>query len=179
MSHSHPTLLRPGRQTDSSLNHGPHSSLRPAANSSASSPGGSSPASTPAVITLDALLETHATAPSPTHAALEATIAERNLLTAQNAQLWKLIEKQRTGYSGMAKDLERIRAERDAYRNRLHAVGESTEGLVRREKEKAKALKPSPNASGMDASGRDSPVDPRAGMVRHQSDDHSESSGNM
>jgi hypothetical protein len=140
-------------------------------------PTGAPSPSAPSVLTLDAVLEQHAHAPSPTYAALEATLAERNLLAAQNAQLWKLIEKQRSGYAGMVKDLDRIRAERDAYKHRLHAVGQSTDGLVRRERERQKALKasasgsvlPAPNAAG----GRESPVDPRAAMVRHRSEDSS------
>jgi len=46
-------------------------------------------------------------------AALDAVLAERNMLSSQNAQLWKLIEKQRASYANAVKDLERIRGERD------------------------------------------------------------------
>jgi len=46
-------------------------------------------------------------------AALEHAVNDRNVLTAQNTQLWKLVEKQRTGYNQILKELERIRGERD------------------------------------------------------------------
>jgi RalA-binding protein 1 len=52
-------------------------------------------------------------------AALEAILQERNTLASQNAQLWKLIEKQRSGYNQILKELERVRGERDAYRTKL------------------------------------------------------------
>ncbi|KIJ55385.1 hypothetical protein M422DRAFT_23982 [Sphaerobolus stellatus SS14] len=45
--------------------------------------------------------------------ALENVLAERNMLSSQNTQLWKLIEKQRAVHGGALKELERVRAERD------------------------------------------------------------------
>ncbi|KAK2465626.1 hypothetical protein APHAL10511_002170 [Amanita phalloides] len=70
-------------------------------------------------LTFDALLKVHSTAQDPKLAALEQAISERNTLSAQNSQLWKLIEKQRAGYNQILKELERIRAERDAYKAKL------------------------------------------------------------
>lgn len=43
-------------------------------------------------------------------AALEAVVQERNNLTSQNAQLWKLFEKQRAMYNSATKELDRLRA---------------------------------------------------------------------
>ncbi|KAI6016005.1 hypothetical protein BKA83DRAFT_4018430, partial [Pisolithus microcarpus] len=74
-------------------------------------------------IALDALLAQHADAPNPTLAALEQALSERNVFSSQNTQLWKLIEKQRTGYNQVHRELERLRAERDAYKSRLQAAG--------------------------------------------------------
>ncbi|KAF7309594.1 hypothetical protein MIND_00330400 [Mycena indigotica] len=98
---------------------------RTATNSSASSfppstPSGSSgPA---AAITLEGLLTAHAADQDPKLAALEHAVSERNTLSSQNAQLWKLIEKQRTGYNQILKELERVRSERDGYKAKLGAI---------------------------------------------------------
>ena len=78
---------------------------------------------TAAPITLAALLEQHASAPNPHLAALDQALAERNALSSQNSQLWKLIEKQRSGYNQMLKELERVRAERDSLRGRIGSGG--------------------------------------------------------
>lgn len=48
--------------------------------------------------------------------ALDKAVEDRNNLAVQNAQLWKLIEKQRAGYSGLMKELDRIRGEREAWK---------------------------------------------------------------
>lgn len=53
-----------------------------------------------------------------TMSALEAVLNERNLLSTQNSQLWKLVEKQRNVHATATKELERVRAERD----RAHAM---------------------------------------------------------
>lgn len=42
--------------------------------------------------------------------ALESILAERNSLAAQNVQLWKLIEKQRTMYNNATREIERLKA---------------------------------------------------------------------
>lgn len=97
----------------------------------------SNPAAAAAVpLTLQGLLEAHAASADPCMAALEAAIADRNTLSAQNAQLWKLIERQRTGYAQLMKEIERVRGERDVYRSRLQAMGESTEALLRAHRER-------------------------------------------
>lgn len=85
-------------------------------------------------MSVDALLKQHATAPDPTTAALEQAVNDRNVLSSQNAQLWKLIEKQRAGYNQILKELERIRGERDGYRNKLVALGALPNGSERRQK---------------------------------------------
>ncbi|KAJ7604045.1 hypothetical protein DFH06DRAFT_923779, partial [Mycena polygramma] len=79
----------------------------------------SSPAAPAAALSLDALLSAHAAAQDPKLAALDQAVAERNVLSSQNAQLWKLIEKQRTGYNQILKELERVRGERDSYKAKL------------------------------------------------------------
>lgn len=71
-------------------------------------------------------------------AALDAAVNERNALSAQNTQLWKLIEKQRSGYNHLMKEVERIRGERDLYRNRLQTTGENTDALLRAHRAKDK-----------------------------------------
>ncbi|OSX64174.1 hypothetical protein POSPLADRAFT_1078639, partial [Postia placenta MAD-698-R-SB12] len=86
-------------------------------------------------LTLDGLLSTYSTAPDPTKAALDFTVAERNTLSTQNLQLWKLIEKQRSGYGQLMKELERVRGERDLYRNKLQGMGENTDALLRSHRE--------------------------------------------
>jgi len=95
----------------------PSTHRSPAAASSSASPSSHSTAS-PA-LAVDTLLATHSSASNPTLAALETAIQERNTLSAQNAQLWKLIEKQRSGYNQILKELERVRTERDTYRTKL------------------------------------------------------------
>ncbi|TFK18453.1 RhoGAP-domain-containing protein [Coprinopsis marcescibilis] len=75
-----------------------------------------------AAITLEAVLKQNALAADPKSAALDQVIAERNSMSAQNNQLWKLIEKQRTGYNQILKELERIRGERDSYKAKLQSL---------------------------------------------------------
>jgi len=67
-------------------------------------------------VSVEALLKQHASASDPRTAALEQAVNDRNVLSAQNAQLWKLIEKQRAGYNQILKELERIRGERGGKR---------------------------------------------------------------
>ncbi|KAJ7126609.1 hypothetical protein C8R43DRAFT_829556, partial [Mycena crocata] len=78
-----------------------------------------SPTVPAAALTLDALLNAHASSQDPKLAALEQAVAERNTLSSQNTQLWKLIEKQRAGYNQILKELERVRSERDGYKAKL------------------------------------------------------------
>ncbi|KDR67937.1 hypothetical protein GALMADRAFT_257428 [Galerina marginata CBS 339.88] len=76
----------------------------------------------PQTITVDGVLKQFSSAPDPKAAALDQVVSDRNVLSAQNTQLWKLIEKQRTGYNQILKELERIRGERDSYKSRLAAI---------------------------------------------------------
>ncbi|KDQ61611.1 hypothetical protein JAAARDRAFT_31077 [Jaapia argillacea MUCL 33604] len=146
--------------------------LNPAANARAGS--SSSPTPPAAPITLEAALAAHAAAPSPSMAALEQMVSERNVLSSQNTQLWKLIEKQRSGYNQVLKELERVRMERDTFKSRLQTLGENPEVLLRREKEKERALKSSHSNTGLNVerSRVDSTAEQhRPLMHRHQSDD--------
>jgi RalA-binding protein 1 len=68
---------------------------------------------------MESLLAAHANAQSPPIAALEQAISERNTLSNQNSQLWKLIEKQRTAYNQILKELDRVRSERDSYKSKF------------------------------------------------------------
>ncbi|KAG2042483.1 hypothetical protein BDR03DRAFT_831698, partial [Suillus americanus] len=74
-------------------------------------------------ISLETLLATHASAPNPILAALDQVLSERNVLSTQNTQLWKLIEKQRAAYNQVLKEIERVRSERETYKTRLQAAG--------------------------------------------------------
>ncbi|KAJ7154613.1 hypothetical protein C8R46DRAFT_1117903 [Mycena filopes] len=78
----------------------------------------STPTSNPP-LSVDGLLHAHASAQDPKLAALEQAITERLSLKTKNEQLWKLIEKQRSGYNQLIQELERMRAERDAYKTKL------------------------------------------------------------
>lgn len=104
--------------------------------------------------------------------ALENVLAERNMLSSQNTQLWKLIEKQRAVHGNAMKELERVRAERDR-------------ALVKLDPERAYRRIPTHRSSSSSATGpsagtrlADSPSPGperqnghRYPMVRHQSDD--------
>ncbi|OSD03019.1 hypothetical protein PYCCODRAFT_1444756 [Trametes coccinea BRFM310] len=154
-------------------------------NQSTSSQSSNNPAvPTNQLLTLDGLLAAHANSSNPPLAALEAAVGERNSLSAQNTQLWKLIEKQRSGYNHILKELERMRGERDLYRGRLQQAGENTDALLRahRAKEKSESkdgslrsasshsqLKSSENGGGSSRGG--GMLDPRAHLSRTSSDD--------
>jgi hypothetical protein len=126
-------------------------------------PGPSTPGPSAAPLTLDALLAQFANAPSPTHAALEAALSERNQLAAHNAQLWRMIEKVKASANHLGQDASRLRTERDAYKRALQDVGENPEAILRR----AKAAK-----AGSLGSGRDSPAaNGRVTDLRKTSDD--------
>ncbi|KAI0704384.1 hypothetical protein BC835DRAFT_826214 [Cytidiella melzeri] len=109
------------------------SSLRVAHPSSSTASGPASSATSH--VTVQSLLQQHASSSSPPMAALEFAVQERNTLAGQNTQLWKLIEKQRTGYAQLVKEIERVRGERDVYRGRLQFTGENTDALLRAHKE--------------------------------------------
>lgn len=140
-------------------------------------------------VTIEGLLAAHSNASNPPLAALDVAVTDRNALGAQNAQLWKLMEKQRTGYGQLLKELERIRGERDVYRARLQSLGENTDSLLRshrdREKREGKesALRSAASHSHLrngehggaaavpSAVGSSSNLDSRAHMMRANSDD--------
>jgi RalA-binding protein 1 len=82
-----------------------------------------------APLSVDGILQQFSSSGSPYHSALEYVVAERNNLVAQNSQLWKLMEKQRSAYSQALKELERIRGERDAYRTRVQSLNTRTVGV--------------------------------------------------
>jgi len=62
-------------------------------------------------ITVDVVLQ--ATPNRDPLIALESIVAERNSLVAQNVQLWKLIEKQRTMCNNATREIERLKASAD------------------------------------------------------------------
>ncbi|KAI0665344.1 hypothetical protein C8Q78DRAFT_1084067 [Trametes maxima] len=122
----------------------------------------------------------------PTPHPFEAAVAERNSLSAQNTQLWKLIEKQRSGYNHIMKELERMRGERDLYCGRCQHLGENMDMRLRahctREKAEGKdssalrsasshsQLRPSESAAGA-ASSKGGMLDPWAHLTRTSSDE--------
>lgn len=95
--------------------------LQTSLSASTSSSSGKSPINGPAGLsstpnlTFESALQS---AKGDTRGALDAVITERNTLLTQNAQLWKLIEKQRAGYANVLRELDRVRAERDHARHR-------------------------------------------------------------
>ena len=122
---------------------------------------------------LEAMLSAHEEAENPALNALEQSISERTLLSSQNAQLWKLIEKSRGLYTESQKNLERVRMERDAYKARLLMLGENTDAIARGHKEREKQLKPSVSSNGI-RQGSDKPSSQSSASARpsrHQSAD--------
>ena len=126
----------------------------------------------PQAMSVDALLKQHATAPDPRTAAFEQVVNDRNVLSSQNAQLWKLIEKQRAGYNQILKELERIRGERDGYKSKLIALGALPNGSERRQKPSIdRATRPSIDVP-TDSPSTASPSQSQRFLVqRHNSDD--------
>ena len=114
-------------------------------------------------------------------AALESAVSDRNTLSGQNSQLWKLIEKQRAGYTQLMKELERVRGERDAYKSRLQSVGENTDALlkVHRERERREGREGSLRSAtshthlrnSESGGGSNGVHDPRQNVHRMQSED--------
>ncbi|EIW58705.1 uncharacterized protein TRAVEDRAFT_29197 [Trametes versicolor FP-101664 SS1] len=168
--------------TPQSLSHQNHASSSAAA-AAAAAAAGNPAVPTNQLLAVDGLLAAHAGSPNPPLAALETAVGERNSLSAQNTQLWKLIEKQRSGYNHIMKELERMRGERDLYRGRLQSLGENTDNMLRahRAKEKAEGREGSlrsassnsqlkANDSGAGSS-RGNKLDPRAQLLRTSSDE--------
>jgi RalA-binding protein 1 len=127
-------------------------------------------------LTVQAVLSSHSLSSNPQAAALETVVSERNNLSAQNAQLWKLVEKQRSGYSQILKELERVRLERDIYKSRLETLGDDPEQVLKvlkkqfKERNKQSGLKASSSHSGLRTEEQKSLSDPKFGMIRTQSE---------
>ncbi|BEJ12622.1 hypothetical protein CspHIS471_0210820 [Cutaneotrichosporon sp. HIS471] len=71
-------------------------------------------------IDVDSLVRSHG---GDLRRTLDAVVGERNALQAQNTQLWKLIEKQRSQCAQFAADNERLRADRERANSRLTSAG--------------------------------------------------------
>ncbi|KAF5355223.1 hypothetical protein D9758_005973 [Tetrapyrgos nigripes] len=145
--------VSPARERDSQRSHTPSASSSNLTNSVASN----------APVTLESLLVSHSSASDPKLAALEQAISERNLLSSQNSQLWKLIEKQRSGYNQILKELERVRNERDTYKARLASDGSSVS-------ERRNDTRPSKQPAGSSSSSS-SPHPQKQHLNRYYSDD--------
>lgn len=146
-----PTRDRDRHPFPASSHPSPAPSLRQTGSSSASasltnlpSTATSSTQVSPQSTTVEALLKQHASSPDPKAAALDQAVADRNVLSGQNTQLWKLIEKQRAGYNQILKELERIRGERDSYKNKLVALNALPNGSSdKRQKNSERGSRPS------------------------------------
>lgn len=134
-------------------------------------------------VTIDSLLAAHADSSDPTRASLEAVLAERNGLSAQNSQLWNHLKRQRANYASAVKDVMRLRSERDALKAKLGGG----EGADTSQPSSARKLRQSASTAAMSSSNGFFPPraetpptipgasasssNPRARMTRHQSDD--------
>jgi RalA-binding protein 1 len=124
-------------------------------------------------LSLEAALSAHARAENPAISALDQSISERILLSSQNTQLWKLVERSRGLYTESQRNLERVRMERDAYKAMLLKLGENPDAIVRGYRAREKQLKPSSSSNGM-RQGSDEHPSPSTGPARptrHQSAD--------
>ncbi|KIK61548.1 hypothetical protein GYMLUDRAFT_198945 [Collybiopsis luxurians FD-317 M1] len=122
----------------------------------------------PTTLTLDSLLSLHSSSSDPKLAALDQALSERNILSSQNSQLWKLIEKQRSGYNQIMKELERVRNERDTYKARLAVTTGGNIPPEKRMPSRERSAKQSLDSSVSEAE-RDQ--NPRQNMTRYYSDD--------
>jgi RalA-binding protein 1 len=148
------------------------SSSSPLAISTASATAPSVSKDRPLTSTL--LLKLNAGALDPKIAALEQAINDRNTLSAQNAQLWKLIEKQRAGYNKILKELERVRGERDAFKAKLGLSTSNSSGGGDRRRRSNDVERPSKQsvADKSLSSRAESDTDhSRQAVARHNSDD--------
>jgi RalA-binding protein 1 len=143
-----------------------------------SSVGRSSATSSQHGLTLESVLSAHADVENPALSALEQSISERILLSSQNTQLWKLIERSRGLYTESQRNLERVRTERDAYKAMLLKLGENPDAIARGHRAREKQLKSSPSSNGMRQGSEPHPSEPHpspssgpARPTRHQSAD--------
>lgn len=130
-----------------------------------------SPSSSQQGLTVESVLSAHADAEHPALSALEQSISERILLSSQNTQLWKLIERSRGLYTESQRNLERVRMERDAYKAMLLKLGENPDAIARGHRAREKQLKPSPSSNGMRQEQHSSPTSGPVRPTRHQSAD--------
>ena len=124
-------------------------------------------------LTVESVLSAHTDAENPALSALEQSISERILLSSQNTQLWKLIERSRGLYTESQRNLERVRMERDAYKAMLLKLGENPDAIARGHRAREKQLKSSPSSNGM-RQGWEQHTSPSSGPARptrHQSAD--------
>ena len=124
-------------------------------------------------LSVESVLSAHADAENPALNALEQSISERILLSSQNTQLWKLIERSRGLYTESQRNLERVRMERDAYKAMLLKLGENPDAIARGHRAREKQLKSSPSSNGM-RQGWEQHASPSSGPARptrHQSAD--------
>lgn len=117
----------------------------------------SSPSRPSAQLTIESVLQS---VNGDTKSALEIVLNDRNVLSAQNIQLWKLVEKQRQVHSTVSKELERVRAERDKALARLDSE---------RDDRKTKAFAASSPAPALSRSESSSPL-PETPNGRHTPD---------
>ncbi|KAL2421199.1 GTPase-activating protein BEM3 [Exophiala dermatitidis] len=82
----------------------------------------------------------------------------KNYAAAQNAQLWKLVDKQRALLLGLNKDLERLTKERDRYRRRVKEL--QAQPTARPESPSRVEVRQSPQSgeAALHASGEDEPA---------------------
>jgi RalA-binding protein 1 len=101
---------------------------------------------------------------------LEQVVTDRNVLSGQNTQLWKLIEKQRTGYNQILKELERIRSERDSYKAKLGALNGVPNGVADK-RQRERGSRPSLDTLSSVTSINQPTSQNRGSNPRHNSDD--------
>lgn len=138
-----------------------------------------------APLTVQALLTANTAAENPALAALEAAVSERNTFATHNAQLWRLVEKQRAVQATLTKDVDRLRGERDCYREELRDKGVNVDALLRARKEKERRegkdslksaashahLRGERGEGGNSGTNGHGLLEPRANLLRANSDD--------
>ncbi|KAF8074770.1 hypothetical protein FPV67DRAFT_1726368 [Lyophyllum atratum] len=167
-SNPSPAHTRPPAHSAAAASHSASFSTAPTSSSSAP------PGNKDRPLTSASLLRSNAGAQDPKLAALEQAVNDRNTLSSQNAQLWKLIEKQRAGYNQILKELERVRTERDAYKAKLSGSGGSGREDRRHrasDVDKNTKLSFSEHAPAVAEQSGSFNGDPRQAMSRHHSDD--------
>ncbi|WVQ75802.1 hypothetical protein IAR50_005435 [Cryptococcus sp. DSM 104548] len=125
-----------------SSNLSPTSRSRPSPTGSpqqSSSPRSSPRGGTTGMIDIEGLLRVNG---GDCKKALEVVVTDRNNLQAQNSQLWKLIEKQRSQCASLASDNDRLRQDRERANHKLVSAGLDPVGHIR-------TINPSSSATGL------------------------------